>query len=388
MSRTLNPYQVSYYEILNDLLSDPDKEVKSRVGEVNSRFSEKIKIDLKKEFPLMEIKDTSFKNIVVELLWFIKGDTNIKFLVDNKCNIWNDDAFRWYKQKYVPLGAPELIKDVWLGKVKSKDKFTYNVSLDKIGIYTYGDLDIVYGRQWRSFGGKVDQLKDVINTLRKDSDDRRLIILGHNPVDIQDGNVSLPACHNYMQFYTQPIPLNKRVEIAREKNLISEELNKLIDENIYYNFDQDRHSVSTEILVYIGLQLDQLNVEKRYLSTELTIRSNDFILGNPYNIASYAILTTMIAQCVGMIPNILACEMVDCHIYKEHIDAAMEWISRFDNKLEEEKDKVTTAPNNMFLCKSKLTITPDINEIDEFKLNDFSISNYNPLGKIFAPLLT
>lgn len=404
----INPYQISYYNILTELVTDPDKRTKSRVGDTRSKFSEKIKVDLKREFPLMEIKQVSFKNIAVELLWFIKGDTNVKFLVDHKCNIWNDDAFRWYNEKYVKLGAPTVTKEEFVEKIKAGEKIYLNETIDdgKIcfseaehnahplwfrqgtKIYTYGDLDIVYGRQWRSFAGKVDQLKDVIEALKKNPDDRRMIILGHNPADIKDGNVALPACHNYMQFYTQPIPLNKRVEIALEQNLLEGDLKALADQFIFYKFGKRKIDITTEVLQDIERQIDELGVKKRYISTELVIRSNDFFLGNPYNVASYALLTHMIAQCVDMLPNILAVEMVDCHLYELHVDAASEWIQRFENQLNVTNTQEPQQVTKQFYCKSKVSVCPAIKDIDAFTLDDLRIENYSHQGKIEAPLLT
>lgn len=392
--RDIQPYQIGYYQILSDLIDNPDKKINSRVGEARSRFSEKLTIDLKKEFPLMEIKQVSFKNVLVELLWFLKGDTNIKYLVDNNCNIWNDDAYRWYNEKYVPQGCPKLDKNTFISWVRRglhheiketvpvavEANFGFNVEETK-HVYTYGDLDIVYGRQWRSFGGKVDQIKDVINMLRKNPDDRRMIVLGHNPADIADGNVGLPACHNYMQFYSQPIPLNKRVEIAREKNLLQGKLAELAETYVFYKFGKRKIEITNEILDEIHARLDSIKIPKRYLSLELTIRSNDFFLGNPYNIASYATLAAMIGQCTDMIPHLFSCEMVDCHLYEKHLDAAKEWIDRFQKMLE-------NPEHTSDYCSSKLHLTPDILDIDSFDLSDFHITNYKHQGKIEAPLLT
>lgn len=384
-----------------DLISNPDKKINSRVGEARSRFSEKIIIDLKKEFPLMEIKQVSFRNVVVELLWFLKGDTNIKYLVDYGCNIWNDDAYRWYNEKYVPKGAPTLSKDDFLEKVKSGEEYrvletvheaieaNFGVSYDVTKhTYTYGDLDVVYGRQWRSFGGKVDQIKDVINSLKKNPDDRRMIVLGHNPADIADGVVALPACHNYMQVYTQPIPLNKRVEIAKEREILTGDLAQLAEQYVYYKFGRRKLEITNEIIADIESKLDAIGIPKRYLSIELTIRSNDFFLGNPYNIASYAILGSILAQVVGMVPHLFACEMVDCHLYEKHLDAANEWIQRFESKLDHETSQSHIDVEKQFLCKSKLVINTNKTDIDSFELGDFSVANYEHQGKIAAPLLT
>lgn len=389
---TSKPYQIQYYETLTELLTNPDKEVKTRVGDAKSRFSEKMKIDLRHEFPLMDIKQTSFKNIYVELLWFIAGNTNIKFLVDNKCFIWNDDAFRWYNEKYVALGAPKLDKDIWLEKVKAEEKLVLlkHGKLDdgrkwvKEVPHTYGDLDIVYGRQWRAFGGKVDQLANVINKLKTDPDDRRMIITAHNPADIADGNVGLPSCHNYMQFYTQPIELNQRVQYAVTNNLMTAELQELADKYVFYKFGKRKIEITNETLSDIYLKLDEVGVPRRYISVLVNIRSNDFFLGNPYNIASYGLLVSMVGQCVNMIPLILSCEMVDCHLYETHVEPANEWIKRFEELIADTKNNDL----DRFYCDAKLKINPNIKEIDKFTLQDCSVENYKSLGKIEAQLLT
>lgn len=390
------PYQLQYYDTLQELLINPDKEVKTRVGTAKSRFSEKMKIDLRSEFPLMNIKQTSFKNIYVELLWFIAGDTNIKFLVDNKCYIWNDDAYRWYNEKYVPLGAPKIGKEEWLDLVKAGHKidllidsdlaFNGRDSNDTYKTYTYGDLDIVYGRQWRSFAGKVDQLNDVIKKLKSDPDDRRMIITAHNPADIKDGNVGLPSCHNYMQYYTQPISLNARVKYAVDNGLMTPELTELADTYVYYKFGNRKLEITKDKLDDIELKLDAVGVPKRYLSILVNIRSNDFFLGNPYNVASYALLVSLIAKCVDMLPLTLSIEMVDCHLYTDHIEAAVQWLNRVNEKMEEvqtNEDKL-----KLFHCGAKLSINPEVKNIHDFKLGDCKIENYESLGKIEAPLLT
>jgi thymidylate synthase len=400
------PYQAQYYELLHELMMNPDKEVKTRVGDARSRFSEKMKIDLRSEFPLMNIKQTSFKNIYVELLWFIAGDTNIKFLVDNKCYIWNDDAFRWYNEKYVPLGAPKLEKEVWLEKVKNGEKIYLNHTQEKgnfsfdvethmshplwfrqsTKVHTYGDLDIVYGRQWRNFAGKVDQLSDAIAKLKSDPDDRRMIIIAHNPADIKDGNVGLPSCHNYMQFYTQPIPLANRVKYGTDNNLLTPELIELTDKYVYYKGDSTNLKITKEVLGDINNKLDNVGIPKRYISVLVNIRSNDYFLGNPYNVASYATLLSMVAQCVDMIPMILSIEMVDCHLYVDHLDAAGKWIDRVNEQLAQAPDM--EAKRQLFQTGAKLKINPAVKNINDFTLSDCKIEDYVSLGRIDAPLLT
>lgn len=334
------PYQTQYSVILHDLLFTPNKRVKTRVGNANSSFCKEIRLDLRKEFPLMEIKQTSFNNVLHELLWLIKGDTNIKYLVDNKCNIWNDDAYRWYNQKYVPLGAPKILKEEFVQRVIDEDDLEVHMERVKPELdgYVYGDLDKVYGYQWRNFDGDFDQLIDVIEVLKKDPDDRRRIVTAHNPNDIANDEVALPSCHNYMQFYSEPMNPNNPSE-------------------------------------------------GRYLSVYFNMRSCDFFLGNPYNVPSYSLLLMMVAQCVGMTPKEVVCNMVDCHLYTEHIEPAKEWINRYDS-LWKNRDYHIEMSSNLFTCKSKVVMDTGITNIDDFKVGNFKLENYVHKGKLAAPLLT
>lgn len=376
-------YQNQYADILRKLLDKPQKKVESRVGDVRSRFVETIRVDLEKEFPLMEIKHVSFKNILVELLWFISGKTNIKFLVDNGCNIWNDDAYRYYKEKYSPFRFDdrtkedkqlsldidrELTKKEFIEKVKKgellHERFLINTQngvkflhdnyawLDTT--YRYGDLDKVYGFQWRNFNGSSDQLLSVIQTLKTNPDDRRMIVTAHNPTDLESGNVGLPSCHNYFQFYTVPLTATERTRFFDEDELT-------------FETDKEVHKIA-----------DERGYPKYKLSIYYNIRSNDFFLGQPYNTPSYALLLKMVANIVNMIPSEVVCNAVDCHLYEAHVDSAKEWLERY-NKISDEST----------YCKSKVNFTRNpIESIDNYTLNDFELVDYNSLEPIKAPLLT
>lgn len=385
-------YQRQYAEILRRLINEPDKKTPSRVGDVRSRFVETIRVDLRKEFPLMEIKQVSFKNILVELLWFIKGNTNIKFLVDNGCNIWNDDSYRYYSEKYsqyrfrnkpnylskqLPLGLDvELTKEEFLEKVKNGERLIDQyLKKDENGVdylseryaflstnYTYGDLDKIYGYQWRNFNGSTDQLAKCITTLKENPDDRRIIVSAHNPTDLELGNVGLPSCHNYFQFYTRPLSIEERIKWF-EDNLGT----KMADDNV-------------EEFLNIN------NVPKRSVSLYYNIRSNDFFLGQPYNTPSYALLLIMVAKVVNMQPEQVVCNAVDCHLYEVHLDAANEWLDRYSSRFNGEN----TEDRETFFtfCNSSIKIKRDVDDIDKFKISDFELKNYRPDSRIKAPLLT
>lgn len=348
-------YQQQYAEILRKLINEPEKIGVSRVGNVRSRFVETIRVDLRKEFPLMEIKKVSFKNILHELLWFIKGNTNIKYLVENKCNIWNDDAYRYFNEKYAKYVFPENnIIQLNLPFKISKEDFLKNVlsektvSISEFEEYTYGDLDRVYGFQWRMFNNKTDQLVNVINTLKTNPDDRRMIVTAHNPTDLREGNVGLPSCHNYFQFYTSKISKEERESLA-------DKYDGIVD-----------------------------NVPERYISIYYNIRSNDFFLGQPYNTPSYSLLLMMVAEVVGMIPKEVVCNAVDCHLYESHLGASEEWLSRYEERFNggSEREKLFTY------SKAKVELIREVQSIDGFIADDFILKNYNPDKPIKATLLT
>jgi len=392
-------YQQQYAEILRKLIYKPQKQTPSRVGDVRSRFVETIRVDLEKEFPLMEIKKVSFKNILVELLWFIKGETNIKFLADNNCNIWNDDAYRFYKQNYSPFrfdnnvnGLSKQLKIEFNDDFEiSKEKFVEKVKLgerivdqylqpneengkpflaDKYAwidtVYKYGDMGRIYGFQWRNYNGSSDQLLNCIETLKTNPDDRRMIVTAHNPTDLESKDVALPSCHNYFQFYTVPLTADERAKLDPDYY-----------SKITFETDADIHKFA-----------DEKGLPSRKLSVYYNIRSNDFFLGQPYNTPSYALLLQMVSKVVNMIPSEVVCNAVDCHLYEAHLDAAKEWLERYDNRFQSESGNDEERQLLFSYCRSNVKIKKDIKSIDEFTIDDFEIKNYTADKPIKAPLLT
>lgn len=367
MSKTKS-YQSQYASILQNLISSPRKKTSSRIGDIHSNFVEQIRVDLTKEFPLMDIKKLKFSNILHELLWFIKGDTNIKYLIENDCHIWTDDAFRYYKEKYSPCRVNssngqlplemEISKEDFVEKVLEGAKI-YNAD----GVYTYGDLDRVYGLQWRKFNGQTDQLQNCINTLKTNPSDRRMIVTAHNPTDIENRVVGLPSCHNYFQFYTEPISDETRLEMAKP---------------LYGDLTIE--------------ELDEYIIPKYYLNVYVNIRSNDWFLGQPYNMPSYALLLMMVGRVVGMIPKEIVMNAVDAHLYTAHIEAAQKWLDRYYQILDDNnvgETGVELTPSDVTFCKSGVRFkTAAPRSIDDFTFEDFELLNYFPQSYIYAPLLT
>ncbi len=291
-----------YIDILRKIF-DTGVEKETRAGKTKSIFGEQIKIDLKEGFPLLTTKKVFYKGVFHELLWFLKGETNIKYLVENGVNIWNDDAYRYFKTIYADSNI-------------SKEEFLKNViNSEKTGNYVFGDLGPVYGKQWRSFGynGK-DQIMEIIEKLKTNPNDRRMLCIAYNPDKIDE--MALPPCHVMFQFYTR-----------------------------------------------------KLNDGKIGLSCMWVQRSCDFPLGVPFNIASYALLTHIIAKLVGMVPDMLIGSLGDCHIYENQIDGVVEQLNR-------------KGYNEL----PQLIIHGSQNSIDDFKFDDLEIKNYKSDKSIKFPL--
>lgn len=342
----MNNLDCKYIDLLKKISSDGVVK-NTRSGEVKSIFGYQIRINLNEGFPLLTTKKMFYKGIIHELLWFLKGDTNIKYLVDNNVHIWDDDAYRYYKsfcntikndlEHYNILSKEEFISNI---KGGNTDKFTECYG------YKLGDLGNVYGKQWRAWkdeknGKTIDQIDTIINTLKNNPDDRRIILSSWNVSDLQ--TMALPPCHIMCQFYTKEIPLIERIKIC--KNDTNQKVEK-------------------------EEELNALNIPKRKLSCMFFCRSQDVPLGTPFNIASYAILTHLIAQVCNMKVDELIYNGGDCHIYLNQMDGVSEQIKRDPYKY--------NLPT--------LWINPNITNINDFTFDDIKINNYESYEQIKMPL--
>lgn len=351
----MKSYQEQYAEILKRLIDNPLKKRPSRIGNIRGNFFETIRVDLRKEFPLMDIKWIKFSNILHELLWFVHGDTHIKYLEENGCKIWTDDAYRYYKEK---IDKKQKEAGLFDWEYPSKEEFIKDTLK---GHKEIGELDRIYGKQWREFNGKTDQLQNCINTLKTNPDDRRMIVTAHNPTDLEDKIVGLPSCHNMFQFHTNPLTIEERIQYAIDKYGLVEH--------------------------WTDKTLDKHNIPKFYINLWFNIRSNDFFLGQPYNTPSYALLLIMVGKLVNMIPRELVCTAIDAHLYEKHIDAANIWLKRYDGLVYLKNNNINKTQAT--LCKSKLLLkNRKYKNIDDFKFEDFSLQEYNPQSYIKAQLLT
>ena len=266
-------------------------------------FGYQMRFDLSEGFPLVTTKKLFLKGVIYELLWFLRGDTNIKYLVDNGVHIWDSDAFRYYNELCIKHGVLPVDMDTFLSAVGVESP---------IEGYRFGDLNNVYGYQWRSWptgdGGAIDQIKRVIDTIKTNPNSRRMIVSAWNVADVD--SMALPPCHTMFQFF-----------VADGK-----------------------------------------------LSCQMYQRSGDTFLGVPFNIASYALLTMMIAKECGLEAGEFIHTLGDAHLYLNHQEQAEEQLSREPRKL------------------PKMHLNPAVESIFDYKYEDFTLEGYDPHPAIKAPL--
>ena len=270
-----------------------------------SVFGHQMRFDLREGFPLLTTKRVFLKGIIHELLWFLAGDTNIKYLVDNGVHIWDNDAYRYYGELCAKANISPITMEEFLQASSQQ-------AASPIEGYAYGDLNHVYGYQWRSWpkadGSTIDQIRQVINTIKHNPDSRRMIVSAWNVAEVDD--MALPPCHVLFQFY----------------------------------------------------------VADGHLSCQLYQRSADTFLGVPFNIASYALLTMMIAQECGLKPGEFIHTLGDTHLYLNHMEQVEEQLSRTPRSL------------------PRMKLNPDVKSVFDFKYEDFSLENYDPYPTIKAPM--
>ena len=268
----MNRGEQQYLDLVKDILEQGEWKEPARAGMPRTKevFFRTMSFDLSAGYPLFTTKKMAWKTCLTELTWFLKGDTNIKYLVDNGCKIWNDDAYKYYNR--ITDGEAALTKEEFVTSVLNGDRCGIIDEDDNIRLYTAGDLGRVYGAQWRSYGKGFDQVQYVIDNLRNNPTSRYNIINAWNGDEFlgENADVALPACHVYYQFCVN------------------------------------------------NGKLDMMMVQ----------RSCDVFLGVPFNIASGAALLTLIAHHAGYEPGMFHWVGNCCHLYENHLEAARELITR------------------------------------------------------------
>jgi len=276
-------------------------------------------------FPLLTTKKMYFKGIVTELLWFLRGDTNIKYLVDNDCHIWDGDAYKNYltKTKY-PSGdtLPKVEFMYHDSSILSQEEFINKIKTDDEFAKQFGELGPVYGKQWRSWNTKqfeslndgnfgyryndvrIDQIQTLINELKTNPDSRRLMVSAWNVGELDQ--MVLPPCHYGFQVYTRELSLEERLKLVKNSVMSFEDLSTATYDEFF----------------------ERNNIPTRAISLMWNQRSVDTFLGLPFNIASYGLLLEIIAKAVNMVPDELIGNLGDVHLYSNHVEQAKEQIGR------------------------------------------------------------
>jgi thymidylate synthase len=317
----MNNLDKAYQSLLQDILDNGvEKTDRTGTGTI-SVFGRQIRHKMSEGYPLLTTKKMAFKTMVTELLWFLRGDTNIKYLVDNGCHIWNGDAFKNYLSKTNEYKGnwPDTIEE-FINKIKTDDEFAKK----------WGELGPIYGKQWRNWMGfhegqhdilKVvngveqhkdylvgkDQIANLINDLKTNPDSRRLMVNAWNVGELDQ--MTLPPCHYGFQVYTRELSQSERFNWYGNKI------------GSYMHHD------------HIEQEMNENNVPTRAISLMWNQRSVDTFLGLPFNIASYGLLLEMIADEVDMVPDELIGNLGDVHLYTNHIEQAKEQITREPMKL-------------------------------------------------------
>lgn len=300
----MNNVDKQYLELIKFILDKGElKDDRTGTGTL-SIFDYSMKFDMSEGFPLLTSKKVFTKAVVHELIWFLRGDTNIKYLVDNGVHIWDGDCFSNYLKNRDRFSNRDNVKeDVVINGMRgssnrqyTKEEFINKIKTDDEFAKRWGDLGPIYGRGWRNWNG-IDQIQNLINGLKNNPDSRRLIVSAWNVEKLDQ--MALPPCHFTFQCYTSNLSLDERKKWWCDS----------LDKNISYAEDID-NSI-----------LDSKKVPKRRLSLKWTQRSVDVGLGLGFNIASYGLLLHLLAKEVNMVPSNLIFSGGDCHIYLNHIDA-------------------------------------------------------------------
>jgi thymidylate synthase len=354
----MNTLDKKYQQLLSDIIEfGVEKKDRTGTGTI-SEFGHQIRHKMSEGFPLLTTKKMAWNVMVTELLWFLRGDTNIKFLLDYDCHIWDGDTYKNYAWKTSLDPGEQFTKEQFINKIKTDEAFAKK----------WGELGPIYGKQWRSwetndtdapkyehYTKDIDQIQNLINELKTNPDSRRLMVSAWNVGELDQ--MVLPPCHYGFQVYTRELSEMERYGYM----------------NLYLN-----PSNMMQIC-------DDANVPKRAISLMWNQRSVDTFLGLPFNIASYGLLLEIIAKEVNMIPDELIGNLGDVHLYSNHIEQAKEQISREPFEL----PKVQITERNWYqhqLVKERLGEKTFDQKIMSYRPDCFELIGYQSHDKIKAPL--
>jgi len=362
-----------YQDLLQDILENGvTKQDRTGTGTI-SVFGRQIRHKMSDGFPLLTTKKMAWKQIVTELLWFLRGDTNIKFLVDNDCHIWDGDAYKNFvniveRSRPKDSSRPILLQEEFINKIKTDDEFAER----------WGDLGPIYGKQWRKwsrvtynnehrmgFSNPIDQIANLINDLKTNPDSRRLMVNAWNVGELDQ--MVLPPCHYGFQMYTRELSTKERLDLFKVDSIDRiDSYDKWLDDNGYPN---------------------------RAISLIWNQRSVDTFLGLPFNIASYGLLLEIIATTVNMVPDELIGNLGDVHLYSNHFEQAKEQIGREPYQLPTLNINIELWPTENGSCgEGPLDAIAVMNGFKDGNYckclleEDIQLSNYQSHPAIKAPL--
>ena len=346
----MNNLDKKYQQLLSDIIEfGVEKEDRTGTGTI-SEFGHQIRHKMSEGFPLLTTKKMHWNSIVTELLWFLRGDTNIKFLLDYDCHIWDGDAYKNYQTEWLKENPP--FSGPYDNVCLTKEQFTNKIKADETFAEKWGELGPIYGKQWRNWESvdtsqywqedwsskDTDQIQNLINELKTNPDSRRLMVSAWNVGELD--KMVLPPCHYGFQLYTR--------KTTREE--------KIVNPGKY-----------------------------RAISLMWNQRSVDTFLGLPFNIASYGLLLEIIAKEVNMIPDELIGNLGDVHLYKNHIEQAKEQISRTSFDL----PTIQITERNWYqhqLVKERLGEKTLDEKLKSYRPDCFELIGYESHPKIKAPL--
>ena len=363
----MNHLDKEYQQLLQDIIEfGVDKNDRTGTG-TKSLFGYTIHHNMRNGFPLLTTKKMAWKTMVTELLWFLRGDTNIKFLVENGCHIWDGDAYKRYADSHTTF------KDGFAmvtPMAHSRESFIEAIKTDDEFAKKWGELGPIYGKQWRNwqddFGpnrlplfppnNKIDQIANLINDLKTNPDSRRLMVSAWNVGELDQ--MVLPPCHYGFQVYTRELSHDERFELY--KKICGRDLQPHITG---INFKQ--------------FHFDEFNIPTRAISLMWNQRSVDTFLGLPFNIASYGLLLEIIAKEINMVPDELIGNLGDTHLYLNHVEQAKEQIERTSFELPKLIIDIFDETNHYI---------GDMDDISEYNIEQFKLENYQSHPSIKAPL--
>ena len=376
----MNSLDSQYQQLLQDILEfGVDKQDRTTTG-TKSIFGYTIHHNMMDGFPLLTTKKVPFKTMATELMWFLMGDTNIKYLVDNNCHIWDGDCYKAYIKRYNKgeyVGKTKLLenskKNRTLTEPFTQEEFINKIKTDDEFAKKWGDLGPIYGKQWRRWektqsykvheGGddysieykskQIDQIQNLINDLKTNPDSRRLMVSAWNVGELDQ--MVLPPCHYSWQVYTRELSQKERCEIAQIDIDFSDKIKNYLDEQ---------------------------NIPIRAISLMWNQRSVDTGLGLGFNIASYGLLLEIIAKEVNMIPDELIGNLGDVHLYLDHIEPIKEQLTREPYPLPTLKINTEFWQTESGECG----VGPLKTNLQGFEVSDFILENYQSHPIIKLPL--